>query len=106
MIRWLTNLLSAVSLLLLAAVLVVWARSYWAVDHVWLLHRDGGAEFVRGDRGRLTVRHVVPNVRGLAVPRRLSHWSCPPHSQLPPAPTGRHWEWAFLVYEGTTGATP
>jgi hypothetical protein len=105
MMRWLTNLLSAVSLLLLAAVLVLWVRGYWASDHFWLVYRDDGAEMVRSSRGRLTVRHVIPNVRGIPVPRRLSHWAVSAGSQLAPRPSVLHWEGGGLVYEGTPAPT-
>jgi hypothetical protein len=97
MLRWLVNALSWVSLLLLLAVLVLWVRGYWAADHFWLVYRDDGAELVRSARGRLTVRHTVPNVRGIPVPRRLSHWAVPPETQLAPKPSVLHWERAFLV---------
>jgi hypothetical protein len=105
MIRWILNVVSIVSLLLLVAVLGLWVRGYWATDHFWLVFRDGGGDMVRSSRGRLTVRHVVPNARTIPAPKRISHWSCPPESQLPPKPSPLHWEKAFLVYEGTPGAT-
>jgi hypothetical protein len=106
MIRWILNLVSALSLLLFAAALVLWVRGYWATDHFWLIYRDGGAELVRSSRGRLTVRHVIPNARGIPVPRRLSHWSVPAGSQLAPGPSVLHGEWGGLIaYEGAPGPT-
>lgn len=105
MIRRGFNLLSLLSLLLLAAVLALWVRGYREADHFWLVYGDDGAELLRSARGRLSVRHVAPNDRGMPVPRRVSHWSCPPGSQLPPRPSPLHWEWAFLAYEGTPRPT-
>lgn len=105
MMRWLVNLLAAVSLLLLAAVLALWVRGYWSADHFWLVYRDDGAELVRSSRGRLTVRHVIPNVRGIPVPRRLSHWAVSTGSQLAPGPSVLHWEGGGVVYEGAPAPT-
>jgi len=105
MIRWALNLVAVLSLLLLVAVLGLWVRGYWAADHFWLIYRDGGGDMLRSSRGQLTVRHVAPNVHRLPLPRRVSHWSCPPATQLAPAPSPLHWEKGPLVYEGTPGAT-
>ena len=105
MIRRLVHLLSVLSLLLLATVLALWVRGYWGIDHFWLVYRDEGAELLRSTRGRLGFRHVVPNVRGVPVPRRLSHWSCAPGSQLAPPPSPLHWAWRGVAYEGTPAPT-
>ena len=106
MLRPLFNLLSLVSALLLAAALVLWVRGYWVTDHFWLVFRDDGGEMVRSLAGRFTVRHVAPNVRTFPAPRRVTHWSCRTGSQLPPAPSPRHWQWWVFSYEGTPRATP
>ena len=81
MIRWALNLVAVLSLLLGVAVLGLWVRGYWAADHFWLIYRDDGGDMLRSSRGQLTVRHVVPNVQRLPLPRRISHWSCPPATQ-------------------------
>ena len=75
------------------------------LSHFWLIYRDDGGDMLRSSRGQLTVRHVAPNVERLPLPRRISHWSCPPDTQLAPSPSPLHWEKGPLVYEGTPGAT-
>jgi len=106
MIRALGKVLACMSLLLFVAVVALWVRGYWMIDHFYLVHDDGGAEMLRSETGRLTWRHDRPNGRGrIPLPQRVSHFACRVGSQLPARPSVLHWEWRCLTYEGTPPAT-
>src|SRR5688500_18467235 len=81
MLRRLFTVLSALSLLLCVAVVVLWVRSYWVIDlYVWdrapvgsthhlasIASYDGNVEWVRQDPGKLPV--LAPSELGWrAVP--------------------------------------
>lgn len=105
--RALFHFVSAVSVLLFVATLVLWVRGRRTMDHFWLIHGDEGSELIRSSQGRFTLRHTRPNGRSrITLPRRVSHWACAVGSQLPPKKSPGHWQWRFLTYEGVGAATP
>jgi hypothetical protein len=55
--RRLFSLARVVSLLVLAAVIVLWVRSHSRAEHFRLIDRDGGAELLRTGNGEFTLRH-------------------------------------------------
>jgi hypothetical protein len=57
MARRLFTLLSALSLLLSVATVVLWVRSHYVYEHVARVTQDGGAYVVRSGRGRMFFDH-------------------------------------------------
>lgn len=55
---------SALSLLLWAATIVLWVRSYWVADHFWMIYRSGGAELFRCSRGDFELYHSRSDEKG------------------------------------------
>jgi rubrerythrin len=67
MLRRLFTLLSALSLLLFVATVVLWVRSYRAGQYLWFIHRGGQAElirFVSGEVGVMYQRRYLPQTEG------------------------------------------
>ena len=71
MCRALSNLVTGVSLLLLAGVVLLWVRSYSRAEHFWMMYRHGGAELLRTDRGAFTLYHSRSREPNMQVKGRI-----------------------------------
>jgi hypothetical protein len=95
----LLNLLALLSLLLCAAVIFLWVRSYTRSDLFWLTYREGGIDYFQANRGHFAIRRRSFPWRNSDT--HLFHRTRPPtHTFRPPGPMppSHEWRWGPFLY--------